>query len=242
MIYEEVKPSILLNNLVRKFCKFENKSIVTLNHTILPDGNFDLVIKYVNNELVSTELYGIWTKTLDIEIKENTTVLVITFKPLAAEYIFKDSIANLLNDSKKLDCSFFGIERIQFSNLLEFANKISDNFSCSYKTRHREVQLFEELFNNNGFVKVDQLSKKLQWNRRSINRYFTNQFGLSMKKYANILLCYSSYSCIKNGDLFPEKGYYDQSHFIKEIKRYTGVTPQKLYQNKNDRFLQFNYQ
>ncbi len=239
MIYEEVKPNIFLNNLVRRFCKFENNSIVNLKHTILPDGNFDLVLKYINNELVSIELYGIWTKTLDIEIEEKTTMLIITFKPLAAEYIFKDSIANLLNNSKKLDYSVFGIEKLKFTNLLEFANKISDNFPSLSKTRNRKVEIFEELFNSNGLIRVEQLSEKLQWNSRSINRYFTNEFGLSIKQYANILLCYSSYSFIKNGYFFPEKGYYDQSHFIKEIKRYTGVTPKKLYQNKDDRFLQF---
>ncbi|WP_435523659.1 hypothetical protein [Chryseobacterium indoltheticum] len=31
----------------------------------------------------------------------------------------------------------------------------------------------------------------------------------------------------------------DQSHFIKEIKQLSGVSPKELHKSENDRFLQF---
>ena len=40
--------------------------------------------------------------------------------------------------------------------------------------------------------------------------------------------------------LSPQTDYFDQAHFIKEIKKYTGTTPKELHKNKNDRFLQLS--
>ena len=45
---------------------------------------------------------------------------------------------------------------------------------------------------------------------------------------------------ISKGLLYPQKDFFDQAHFIKEVKKYTGTTPKELYKNKNDRFLQLS--
>jgi hypothetical protein len=51
----------------------------------------------------------------------------------------------------------------------------------------------------------------------------------------------ASLSHIKEGKLFPQLNYYDQSHFIKEIKKFSGVSPKELFKNQNDRFYNFWY-
>jgi AraC-like DNA-binding protein len=38
----------------------------------------------------------------------------------------------------------------------------------------------------------------------------------------------------------PQEDYFDQAHFIKEIKKYTGTTPKELHKNENVRFLQLS--
>ncbi|SEN91039.1 hypothetical protein SAMN05216436_1253 [bacterium A37T11] len=45
---------------------------------------------------------------------------------------------------------------------------------------------------------------------------------------------------IQDGILFPQQNYADQSHFIKEAKKLSGVSPKELHKNKNGRFLQFS--
>lgn len=50
----------------------------------------------------------------------------------------------------------------------------------------------------------------------------------------------SSFESIKEGTLYPDLNYYDQSHYIKETKKYTGESPKKLLKNEDDRFLQFS--
>lgn len=44
----------------------------------------------------------------------------------------------------------------------------------------------------------------------------------------------------KNGDFYPQLDYADQSHFIREVKKFAGVKPIILNKNENDRFIQFS--
>ena len=57
---------------------------------------------------------------------------------------------------------------------------------------------------------------------KSLHYYFTFQ---------NIIGTYCP------GKTFPELNYTDQNHFIKEVKKFSGVVPKELSKNKNDRFV-----
>ena len=65
--------------------------------------------------------------------------------------------------------------------------------------------------------------------------------GVSLKAYLNIQKCYSSYFHIRDGEFYPTNEYFDQSHFIREIKKHTGKTPKELYKKQNDRFIQLKF-
>jgi AraC-like DNA-binding protein len=86
-------------------------------------------------------------------------------------------------------------------------------------------------------MSVQLLSERVHWSSRQINRYFHQQFGLSLKAYCNILRFRASLEHIVRGKLFPELNFSDQTHFIKEIKRLSGVVPKELSKNENDRFV-----
>jgi len=103
----------------------------------------------------------------------------------------------------------------------------------------RKRNLFELIFTTNGEISVKELSERIFWSERQINRYFNQQFGLSLKTYCNILRFQASLLHIKQGELYPQLNFADQSHFIKEIKKLSGVSPKELHKNENDRFLQF---
>ena len=101
----------------------------------------------------------------------------------------------------------------------------------------RKRKLFELIYASNGEMSVKELSEKVYWSSRQINRYFNQQFGLSLKAYCNILRFRKSLEHIAQGKLFPELNFTDQTHFIKEIKKFSGVVPKELSKNKNDRFV-----
>jgi AraC-like DNA-binding protein len=244
IFYEEINPEKTLTDFVKRFWKFSNPTADTQHYTILPDGYFDLIIKITANKLDCITLFGLWTKEIEVVLPADTIVIGICLKPLAAEYILQENIADTLNNFKPLANDFWGINNLQFDDFkswtAEVSNQMLENIKKVSSFDNRKQNLFNLLFQSNGSLTVDELSKQTYWSSRQINRYFKNKFGLTLKSYSNILRCASSYTDIREGDLFPKQDFYDQAHFIKEIKKHTGFKPKELHQNKNDRFLQFS--
>jgi AraC-like DNA-binding protein len=244
IFYEEIDTDKSLTDFVKRFWKFSNPTADTQHYTILPDGYFDLIITIKANKLDSINLFGLWTKEIEVVVPADTIIIGICFKPLAAEYILQQNIADTLNNFKKLSKDFWNINNIQFDNFKiwtkEITNEMLQNLKKVKAFDNRKQNLFNLLFYSNGSLTVDELSKQTFWSSRQINRYFKNKFGLTLKTYSNILRCASSYTDIREGDLFPKQDFYDQAHFIKEIKKHTGSNPKELHKNKNDRFLQFS--
>ena len=239
IFYEEFDSDKSIVHFVKRFWKLSNPTADTQYYTILPDGYFDLIVTILNNKLNNITLYGIWTKQFEVTIPANTIVLGITFNPIATECILKQSVADILNMSKILETTFWNIDKLPFNDFTNFVIQLSNKLSITNKIENRKVQTFNLLFNSFGSITVEELSSKVSWSSRQINRYFKEWFGLSLKTYANILRCSASYTSIREGEISPSLNYYDQSHFIKEIKKYTGFNPKELHKNKNDRFLQF---
>ncbi|MNT47860.1 Helix-turn-helix domain protein [compost metagenome] len=101
-------------------------------------------------------------------------------------------------------------------------------------------KLFELITKSRGEITVKELAGKICWSSRQINRYFQNWLGLTLKSYVNIVRFSNSLKQLKEENFYPELNYGDQSHFIREVKKYAGVTPTILSKNENDRFIQLN--
>lgn len=96
------------------------------------------------------------------------------------------------------------------------------------------------LYETKGQQTIEQYSQQVFWTSRQINRYFKKRFGISLKSYCNFLKLFTSFKHLKKGQLFPEQYYFGQSHFIKDLKKHIGKISSELFENKNDRFLQFS--
>ncbi len=158
---------------------------------------------------------------------------------LGAEYILKESIAGIINTGKFLSTDFWGfceLDLVDFDLFVVKSVQIIKSLLPSM-IDERKRKLFELIYQRKGAISVAELSEHIFWNSRQINRYFNQQFGLSLKSYCNILRFRSSLNHIAKGKLFPEEHFFDQTHFIKEIKKFSGVVPKELLKNKNDRFI-----
>ncbi|MES1224770.1 MAG: AraC family transcriptional regulator, partial [Bacteroidota bacterium] len=167
----------------------------------------------------------------------------IRLKPLAAEY-YLDTYLKAGNEVINRFAEFAKpLSGELAADLKSFAARASDDMNQVLKTRtldERKLKLFGLLEETSGAIPVETLAQQCYWSTRQINRYFNKQFGISLKGYCNILRCYASYGKIKAGHLYPDFDYYDQSHFIREIKKHTGTTPKALLKNEYQRYLQFN--
>ena len=90
-----------------------------------------------------------------------------------------------------------------------------------------------KLYENPSEQSVINISRKLGYNIRQLSRIFKRNYGISPKVLLNILRLHLCLTLLldenmKLADVLVQCGFYDQSHFIKEIKRYTGISPLKL--------------
>ena len=242
MKYGEIKPNGFLNNFVQCFWYYQTTN-TEVQHTILPDGYFDLIAEFENETLTTVKLTGIWTKPKDIQIPNNTKFFAIRFKLIAIEYIFQKEIKSILDSIVNLPFSFWSIDKYKSNEFEKFVSEITSNLDTSIKhlkqIDSRKLKLFDSVYEQKTKT-VAEISSTVFWSSRQINRYFQTQFGITLKEFLNIVRCNATYEEISNGNLNPNSDYFDQAHFIKEIRKYTGATPKVLNQNKNDRFLQLS--
>jgi len=166
-------------------------------------------------------------------------VFAISFKPLAVEYILQAPIAGFLNSATDLPDDFWGFNEDDLKDFDVFYKKATEKITTllPQEADERKRMLFNLIYTSKGEMSVKELSEKVFWSSRQINRYFTQQLGLSLKAYCDILRFRTSLEHIAQGKLFPELNFTDQSHFIKEIRKFSGVVPKELSKNKNDRFV-----
>lgn len=240
MNYIEIPPSKDLSPFVKCFWEYKNET-GDMRHTILPNGCFELFMIFEHQTLISVFLSGLKTKPFDVDVPQGITVSSIRFLLSASEYLLEREIRSVLDDVLVLDVDFFGLREVSALSFPARTAHITRTLTDILKRKDidpSKLFLLNTVYTPD--VKVREVSDTTGWDRRKINRYFNKQFGLSLKTFLNIIRLRSSFDSIKDGILYPQFDYYDQSHFIKEVRKYTGESPKELLKNENDRFLQFS--
>ena len=240
--YKCIKPDKLLADFVESFWFLKHQSHDSTEKMVVPDGKVDLFFSKSETEPFCIQLKGLETKPNSNSFQTNFIVCAISFKPLAAEYILHHSVANLLDGRKILPVDFWNFKATDLDDFEAFCEKAAQKIQSLLPKEidTRKQKLFELIYETNGGISVKELSEKVFWSRQQINRYFNRQFGLSLKAYCNIIRFHASFQHIKEGKLLPQQNFADQSHFIKEVKKLSSVTPKKLQKNKDERFIQFS--
>lgn len=82
---------------------------------------------------------------------------------------------------------------------------------------------------------VDALITRSGLSRRSFERRFKECTGFSPATYLRILRFQGTYRMLENGtarsltDIAHASGYFDQSHFIRDFKRFSGLNPKDYF-------------
>ena len=95
------------------------------------------------------------------------------------------------------------------------------------------IESANKIFESKGQTNITELLDKVPMSRRNFERKFLEEVGVSPKTYAKIRRF--GYTCslmagnrdVNLMDVLCEGGYYDQSHFIKDFKYFSGRTPRK---------------
>jgi AraC-like DNA-binding protein len=238
--YTEIKPGAPLSDFVQSFWMLSNVSGENKPVMIVPDGRIDLSFSF--KKPYNLTLLGLESAPANAVITPRTKLFSVSFKLLAIDYLFDRKIPSLVDTAYQLPPGYFGINLKDFRSFEQFCGLLSEKFISRLNVAidPRKKKLFELIYNSNGAISIHEISETLLWSSRQINRYFNDRFGISLKAYCTILRFRASFQQIKDGKLFPEENFTDQAHFIKNIKKFSGVTPKELSKNKNDRFIQFS--
>jgi AraC-like DNA-binding protein len=233
-------PDDVLSDFVKCFWCLENNSSKR-SVTILPDGYFDIVLSSSGNGPLKILLIGLANKAKNYIVPADSRTFAISFKLPAAESILKRSIGTLLNKRSSLPDNLWNVswDRITspehfFTIVAECLIKLAPTF-----TDNRKYILFENIYRVNGNIRVTELAQLTSWDPRKINRYFRRNFGLTLKLYCNILRFRSTFEHLCRGTGLPHE-YFDQSHFIREVRNFSGTSPKHLVANQNERFIQLS--
>lgn len=242
LAYRTIQPPADLAAFVESCWMLVNHSGEERSIVVLPDGRVDIIFSWSDEEPFHVALLGLELAPSQTKLLPGAVLFAVSLRLLAVEYLLKSSVAHLLNHAVRLPDAFWGMTAEDPAHFDAFCDRLMARIRQEIKAEpdNRRKELFDLLYASNGAVTVQELSGKVFWSARQINRYFNQQFGLSLKTYCSILRFRAAFSQIRQGKLFPSLSFADQAHFIREVKKYAGVTPGALHRNKNDRFIQFS--
>jgi AraC-like DNA-binding protein len=90
------------------------------------------------------------------------------------------------------------------------------------------------ILKSNGIISIKELRDQLSVNERTLERHFLKEIGVTPKQFAKIIQFNSSMEQMTEADyvnltdISYDRGFADQSHFIRSFKRYAGKTPREF--------------
>mgnify|MGYP002777099159 CR=1 FL=1 len=251
------EPSDELKEFVMCYWNLEgDKESTPVKNTIVPDGTMKLIFHYEdtykhhprNGEsivLPKCFLIGQLTQPYVVEPLGVTGSFVVRFHPNGFLPFTTIPIKDMENTAVPID-KLFGNEGAEVGKNILHANDTSERINLIEKfllkrlTDKKTIDFvvkstIETILEANGKFTVNEFSHEMNINRRKLTRKFSSAIGLSPKQLAKIIRIQAALKTLlvkkvaSFTELAYENEYFDQAHFIKEFKEFTGLTPKDFY-------------
>lgn len=257
MNYQTFEPNQELIAFIKCYWTLESpKEETPEKQTIVPDGCMEMIFHYGDlykqyldngNSIIQPKCFviGQLTRPLEIEPTGETGIFSIRFHPDGFMPFTTNPLKEMENTAVSLE-KLFGTDGQEIEQQIINANSTSEriklieifllNRLTDTETIDRIVKsTVETIITANGQLSVDELSQLTQVNRRQLLRKFSSAIGLSPKQLSRTIRLQAALKMLLNdqfsnlANLAYENEYYDQAHFIKEFKEFTGSTPKEFY-------------
>lgn len=232
-----------------------DENVDTHHIRVLPDTCVEVFLNYTETPLAIIEnklhQHSIVTsrmnRSMDVRMRKGAGCIAICFQPGMAYHFFSAPMELLSNKTIPLT-NLWG------QTILDIEEKLSGAKSNYTRVEIAQQYLLQLLSKNNLTAPIvhsvaninlstrlaaNQFNKNFGIGQRQFNRKFQQQVGLSPKAYLSInrfinsLAHLKKYPSISLTEIAYRNGYYDQAHFIRDCKVYTGYTPSEVARNKN---------
>lgn len=256
MVFFRIEPHPQLKRLIECYWVVTDSSRIVNAQKIIPDGFTEIIFHF--EDPYRTDISGTWcTQSQSLlagQLKryfhlENTGIsgmVAVKFKPLALAQLFGLDMSRLTGKIVDLESlNFPALARLKnvalpFTGEAELKAKF-DRFFLDYQQFPvNPVEIAMDLiFTSNGRIAVSDLARIAGINERRLERLFKKQVGLSPKYYGRIIRFNYIFQLVRLGEvpwneIVYRAGYYDQSHFIRDFKAFTGEDPSAYYFEKED--------
>jgi len=200
------------------------------------------------NELTLTGLIDT-PVILDPYEDAQTGTILIEFNPLGAYRFFHLKYADIQNqivDLTDLAGKEAAAIRTELAETCDAEKKLAllQNFLLQRLEKHPADPVYDHCIKRitatRGLIPVTQLEKETGYSARWLHMKFSERLGTGAKNLAEIVRFKQFYQAYSTG-IPPEllkqyiyEYYYDQSHFLRAFKRFTGTTPTELQNSMNE--------
>lgn len=260
MEYQTFEPSDELVALVKCYWTLiGRKEEIPERQTIVPDGCMEMIFhcgdlyrQYTENgnSVIQPRCFviGQLTRPLEIEPTGETAIFSVRFHHGGFLPFSTMSLKELENTAVPLDRLFGNAGSTIEKEILnaESSEDRVQKVELFLKSRLTDREFIdrvvkstvESILTANGQLSVEELSKQNNTNRRQLERKFLSTVGLSPKQLSKTIRLQATLTMMLNRqfgsltDVAYENDYYDQAHFIKDFKEFTGRTPKEFYSNQ----------
>lgn len=227
------------------------------NAVFYPSGYVDFAVNISNGSVVTIidgraidmpkmEILGHLTTPTRLTISAGTAVLIARIYPYATGLFFPNPINQFTNDSIDLH-DILGKTSNTLHDRLTNAMSISkqveliDDFFMqrlmNNKRDRSKISLVKEICSqiiaNPETFDLQNLATQFQFSERYIQKLFIDSVGLTPQSFFSVQRFNRSLSLIQSSDtdltsIAYQCGYYDQAHFIREFKKFSGVSPSEV--------------
>lgn len=250
MKFEKYPPCEFLKPYIKYFVCSETS--VEQTYTISPDTSIVIGFQYVGglsfyekDEAIVLSNQGI-TGILDsfriFKNVKNTGSVLIYFTEMGAYQFLQLPVNELFAQSISLEYLFKKSALDEVENRLFEASAdteriavVEDFLINQFKEKEidRLVQhAVQHIHNKNGMLRITDLAKELYTSQSPLEKKFRKIVGTTPKKYASIVRFKYVLEELSRTKNLTELGYaatfFDQSHFIKDFKKFTNETPNRF--------------
>ena len=256
MNYHVYTPSPELQPFIKCFWSLEDeKKEEPVKQRVLPDGCMEMIFHYEDlykqyfedgSSILQPRsfVFGQITKYIEIAPTGSSGIISARFLPEGISPFINMPVTSLENKAVAIGEMFIDgsslEKRVINANNNEERIKLIESFLLSKLVEPNTIDAItrscvEVIFQSQGQIGVVELAGKMNINRRNMERKFSSAIGMSPKQLARVARLQSTLKMLEQKkfasltSLAYENGYYDQAHFVKDFKEFTGMSPKYFY-------------
>ena len=251
-------PSPELRHIIECYWTVESDQLLPERQKIIPDAFTELIFHFRDPYRIrlSTRwemqgrslLAGQISKHFFLENTGKSGIFAVKLRPTAITHLFGIAMHELTNRVVELESLGSNHDLVVLDKAIRYSSAGERQMICERFFNERKDRLVphhpvdsavSQILTNHGMVGIQDIAASLNISERYLEQMFKKYVGLSPKLYSRIVRFSYIFQLIKENnpdwsDVVFRAGFYDQSHFIRNFKAFTGEDPGKYMFDRKD--------